>query len=486
MKAVMRLLVGFFATLFLGFLAESSPVAADFFSRALKSRGGSGEAEAAAEDPAAPSGAANTIGSEAQVGSIIKFQNGVPFAKLVNNNKIPLVGYGVGNLQHHLIKGMVSAALQDDKKIMLIDTARASSNEDLVAAGIVKGVEKLGAKGKTEVHVVTKVWYTHLGYERTKISVKESVRALQAAIDDEKIDLKLHILIHWPRCYPDIPWMNCEEDEKELPDEVHEAGPDPALNPDSWKESWRALEDLYLSDEYPIASIGLSNFHLSEIEETADFARIRPHLIQVNLWSLLYDSQLVDYCHQRRIHVQVYNAMQGTVTQPDLAPKAFHHVQKVARDLSEELGELLSPAQVILAWLIQHGISVIPRTSSIVRLEENSAVALSDIPALSDHQVETIAHAIEAFMSGDDLKEDIHVSVTFHSVSKDVMLYWMGDNGDESSEVHVTLIKKGESFEEATFPGHKFRTYDSQNKDFYTEHEITANFGESTDIHVEL
>mmetsp|Transcript_22371 Transcript_22371/g.42481 ORF Transcript_22371/g.42481 Transcript_22371/m.42481 type:complete len:478 (-) Transcript_22371:160-1593(-) len=477
MKTFSQVFASVKVALLLGLLA-AQPVEADFFSRAFKAFSGE------KEDSAAPSGAGASLGSEAQVGSIIKFENGVPYAKLVNNNKIPLVGYGVGNLQHHLIKGMVSSALQENKKIMLIDTARASANEDLVAAGIVKGVQKIGKK--TEVHVVTKVWYTHLGYERTKLSVKESVEALKAAIDSPLVDLKLHVLLHWPKCYDEIPWMDCEAEEAALPAAVKSAGPDPTKNPNAWKESWKALEDLYLSDEYPIASIGLSNFHLSEIEETSTFARIHPHMIQVNLWSLLYDAHLVDYCHQRRIHVQVYNAMSGTVSTPETAPKAFHHVQKVAHDLSEELGESLTPAQVILAWLIQHGISVIPRTSNVVRLEENSAVSLSNIPALSDQQVETIAHAMEAFMSGDDFEKDIHVSVTFHSVSKDVMLYWMGENGDESSEVHVTLIRKGESFEETTYPGHKFRTYDVENKDFFKEHEITAKFGTHSDIHVEL
>jgi hypothetical protein len=178
--------------------------------------------------------------------------------------------------------------------------------------------------------------------------------------------------------------------------------------------------------------------------------------------------------------------MMGTVSNPDAAPKAFHHVQKVAHELSEELEEPLTPAQVILAWLIQHGISVIPRTANVARLAENSAVALSAIPALTDVQVETIAHAMEAFLSGDDFEKDIHVAVSFHSVSQDVMLYWMGENGDESTEVHVALIKKGDTFEETTYPGHKFRVYDPANKDKYVEHEITAKFGERKEIKVEL
>jgi diketogulonate reductase-like aldo/keto reductase len=467
-------------------LAESTEVGAEYYARSLQPPTPEDPLSTHTKKPA-PAGVTNVMGSEAQVGSIISFHDGVVFAKLVNNNRIPLVGYGVGNLQHELIKGMVASALQDNKKTMLIDTAHASRNEHLVAEGIVRGIEKKSRDRKTEVHVVTKVWYTHLGYERTKISVQESLQALQPAIDHDKVDLKLHVLLHWPKCHDDIPWMNCEQEEADLPAHVRAAGPDPNQDKENaWKESWRALEDMYLSDEYPIESIGVSNFHLPEIEVMDNFARIHPHVLQVNLWSLLYDAHLVEYCHRHRIHVQVYNAMHGTMNRAESAPRAYHHIQKVAYDLSKQIGVELTPAQVILAWLIQHGISVIPRTSNPIRLEENSLESLMNIPAFTDHQVETVAHAVEAYMSGDDLEQDIHVSVTFHAVSKDIMLYWMGHGGDETTEMRITVIRKGEEFQETTYPGHKFRTYDPYNKDVWIDHEITANFGDHSHIHVEL
>jgi aldehyde reductase len=452
-----------------------------FFSRILQPTKKEGEEGGKTE---APSKATSSMGSEAQVGSIISFSDGLPFATLANNNKIPLVGYGVGNLQHEMIPGMVMAAIQDDKRTRLIDTAHASNNEDLVAEGINRGVAKLNREGKVEVHVVTKVWYTHLGYGRTKLSVEESLKSLQTALDNDKIDLKLHFQLHWPRCFDSIPWMNCQREERELSDHVKDAGPDPTKDPDNaWKESWKYLEDLYLSDKYPIASIGVSNFHLHDIEIMENFARIHPHILQVNVWSLLYDALLVDYCHKHRIHIQVYNAIHGTISQPERAPKAFHHIQKVASEISSELDQDLTAAQVILAWLMQHGVSVIPRTTNSVRLTENSAVALSSIPAFSDHQVETIAHAVEAYLSGDDLEEDIHVAVTFHVVSKDVVLYWMGREG---SEVRIGHLKAGETFTDTTYPNHTFRTYDAANKDYWIDHEISAKFGDHKHIHVEL
>jgi aldehyde reductase len=425
------------------------------------------------------------MGSEAQVGSIVVFVDGVPLVHLANSNKVPLVGLGVGNMQHEIIPLMVAEALQPDKRIRLIDTAHASKNEHLVAEGINKGVEKLnlGDHDKVEVHVVTKVWYTHLGYERTKKSVEESLSALQPVLDNGNVDLKIHLLLHWPRCFDNIPWMNCEGEEADLPEDIKNSGPDPTKDPEAWKESWVLLEDMYLSDKYPIASIGVSNFHVHDIEMMEAFARIHPHILQVNLWSLLYDAELVEYCHKHRIHMQVYNAMAGTISKPEIAPRAYHHIQKVANEISDEIDYSMTPAQVILAWLIQHGVSVIPRTSRLQRLDENSAVALASIPAFTDLQVETVAHAVEAYMSGNDLEHDIHVSVSFHAVSQGIMLYWRNTKGVET---RITHIPEGETFTDTTYPNHVFRTYLASNKDVYRDHKVTANYGEHTDIHVEL
>lgn len=450
---------------------------ANFFSRLVKF-GSEKDAKPA------PAGANAARGPTAQVGSIITFSDGIPLVNLANNNKIPLIGLGVGNLQHDLIPDMVAEAIQDDKRSRLIDTAHESHNEDLVANGVLKGIEKMQiADGRqVDVHVVTKVWYTHLGYDRTMLSVQESLLELKSLFESDKVNLHLHVLLHWPRCINDIPWMECDKEEMNLPDHVKEAGPNPNENPDAWKESWKALEDMYLSDDYPIASIGISNFQLHEIESMEAFARIHPHILQTNTWSLLYDSHLIEYCHKRRIHVQVFNAIQGTIMKSQAAPRAYHHIQKIANELSVKTSSVVTPSQVLLAWLVQHGVSVIPRTSKMDRLSENSAIAIAQIPALTDMQVETVAHSVEAYLSGNDMAQDIHVSVTFHAVNKDIVVYWVG----HVDEVRVALVRKGETFHDTTYPNHVFRTYDASDKDTFIEHQITANFGEHADIHVEL
>jgi diketogulonate reductase-like aldo/keto reductase len=463
------------ALLFCGFLPGIRNVSAQFWNK--KGIEGS-DGEKAEDSKSGVGGKVGTPQSTAIIGQI-------PVAKLSNDKKLPLVGLGVGNLQHYMVPLMVAGAMQDDKMTRLFDTSHISDNENLVADGINQGIERMGGEARrVTIHVVTKVWYTYLGYERTKISIRESFESLKEAMDNPRVDLKVHILLHWPRCYDNISWMSCSEDEARMPDRVRNAGPPPHEDKsNAWKGSWKALEEAYLGDVFPIESIGVANFHLKDMEDLEEFAVVQPHILQLNVWSLLYDPLLIDFCHKRGVHVQVYNVMNGILTDPEKAPNAFHHLQKVASELSEDMPEEVSPAQAILAWLMQHGVSVIPRTSRLSRLLENSAVVLASVPELSDSQVETVAHAVEAFLSGDDLDEDIHVKVTFHATTKDTFLYW---NRHDGGEIKVAFIRKGESFNETTYPNHSFRLYDARNKDHFIEYKVTAKFGEHEHVHAEL
>ena len=340
---------------------------------------------------------------------------------------------------------------------------------------------------KLELHVITKVWYTHLGYHRTQISVKESMERLMAAVaNDDRVDLKVHILLQWPRCYESIDWMNCELDEDTAPPHVQEAGPPPHQDKDNaWKGSWKALEDMYLaqSPETPIASIGVANFHLKDLQEMdrmGDEIRVHPHILQMSVWSLLYDPMLVDYCTQRGIHVQVVDAIDGILADPSRTKNAHHHLLKVAEEMEEGLNygidqDEITPTQVVLTWLIQQGVSIIPGPERLSELQENSAVTLAAMPALTHAQVRTVAHCVEAFLSGEDLEKDIHTFVTFTAKSKDAMLYWQKPDGGESK---IAFIARGKSFNETTYPKHHFRIYDARNKDNFIDYHVEAKFGE--------
>lgn len=434
------------------------------------------------------------FGEEVEVDDIakkdinVRVENGVVFAGLWDAAaKIPLVGAGVGGYADpHAIPALVAEALQDDKRTRLFDTSPISGTEGLVAEGIVHGLDKMNLSQKLEVHVVTKIWYTHLGYHRTKLAVEESMRALDPVVRNPRVDLRIHFLLHWPRCFDSIHPMNCRHEEANLPQQVKEAGPDPNLNPEgAWKESWRLLEDIYTSKTHPIESIGVANFRLQDMQQFGSFARVRPSMNQVNLWSLIYDHQLIRYCHEHNIHVQVYNIMQRTLLHPETAPRAYHHIQKVAVDTSTATGPRgpnYSPVQILFAWLIQHGVSIVPGASKVEHVADNSALAVTSIPPFNTEQVETLAHAVEAYLCGTDMDTDTPILVTFVPTSRDIMVYWLHD----VDEVKLGLVRPGQMFKETTYPGHFFRFYDAKNKDLFLDFQVQANVGSHVTVYVDL
>jgi len=429
-----------------------------------------------------------------------------PTTKLNNGVHFPLVGMGVGNMNPHVVPAIISHGLKDDRNVRLIDTAHISQNEFLVSQGIVDGADKL-TKGpdsseKVEVHVTTKIWYTHLGYERTHLAVKDSLRNFQEAIDHPNVDLKLHVLLHWPRCYDEIPWMDCSGEEERLSDEVKQAGKAPHLDSENaWKGSWKALEEVLADPSNPVAGIGVSNFHRKELEELASIAKVLPQIVEIDTWSLLYDPLLIEFCHKQGIHIVAYHLIQGVLSKSQETPFATHHLLSVANDISKDMRSkgLLSnddednnditAAQVILAWLVQHSISVIPRTTDLYHLRENSASALMEIPPMDDSMVQVVAQSVEALISGEDLTEDAFVTLTFHAKSKDVFLYW--HDPEFGGEIEVAKIQKGKSFEESSHPGHQFKIYyddgsgeignDGSKMELFT---VSGNYGEHR--HIEL
>ena len=173
-----------------------------------------------------------------------------------------MVGLELDGLAADALGQRISDAMQNTTQYGFFDTAQRNNNERRLNAGIVNAVRSSHLYA-AEVHVITKVPYTHLGYERTKLSVKQSLQELKNR------NTHVHIQLEWPRCHDDIPWMHCEQDEARLPQSVKLVGPPPHYDPDfAFLDSWRALEDIFLGEislggDLPsVASIGVANFEV--------------------------------------------------------------------------------------------------------------------------------------------------------------------------------------------------------------------------------
>eukprot|EP00934_Nitzschia_sp_Nitz4_P007246 Nitzschia sp. Nitz4//scaffold137_size62074//10514//11812//NITZ4_006407-RA/size62074-processed-gene-0.80-mRNA-1//-1//CDS//3329535676//7236//frame0 len=409
--------------------------------------------------------------------------NGVTLSTtLANKAEIPLVGLDLDQIKDSDVESLVKDGFLGEGSIRLFDTSHVSGGEHEVAKGIVAAVKELSESQvldkPVEVHVVTKVWYTYLGYERTRMSVQESLRELEPAISDPKIDLKVHMMLHWPRCYQGIEWMQCELEEENLPAAVKAAGPAPHLNKkDAWKGSWKALEDMYGSKAaFPnIASIGVANFKNGDLKTLMETSRIQPHLVQLNVWSLLNDPQTVNLCHHYQSAVQVFDVMNGIIARAATTPHANGFLRKVAHEIASG-AEPVTTDEVIFKWLTEFGISTV---------QDDPSLSLEGIQDLSESNQKVVASAVEAILTSNDLEDDVHVKVTFHAVDEDMVLfYYPGPTAED--EMMIKYIKKGSSYVESTHPRHTFRMYSAVDPHVYYDHMVEGYYGDTQDVRVEL
>lgn len=281
--------------------------------------------------------------------------------------------------------------------------------------------------------------------------------------------------------------MDCEEEENELPQHYKDAGPPPHLDKaNAWKESWRALEDMYNDPNIPLASIGVSNFYMDDLKELLSRARVKPMLLQGNVWTTVHDPNLMRFIYQQGIVFQSYSVMNDVVTRRDAAPNAYARLEHIGQHIMDDfnIDATFSAAQVVLAWFVQNEVSVIPRASSLEHQSANSPKSIAKVPRFSERVSETIRQVVSALLRGEDMGSHA-VQATFVNAhaDKSVNLFWVSHEGEEIQV--ASGLQPGRSIPQETFPNHVFVAVD-ESKSIRRAYRITAGFGENQEIRVDL
>ncbi|MGW6280651.1 oxidoreductase [Kribbella sp. NPDC055071] len=146
---------------------------------------------------------------------------------------------------------------------------------------------------------------------------------------------------------------------------------------DSIAEPFTALVEL--QQEGLIRHLGLSGVTVAQIREAQAIA---PIVTVQNLYNLVQrdDDDVVDYCAEHNIAFASFFPLGG------FSPLQSETLAKVAARLDA------TPQQVALAWLLQRSSTsvVIPGTSSIAHLRENTAAAELVLPADAIAELDTI------------------------------------------------------------------------------------------------
>ena len=116
-------------------------------------------------------------------------------------------------------------------------------------------------------------------------------------------------------------------------------------------------------------SIGLSNFNVQQIKDVLAVCKIRPVCNQFEVNPNLHNNEWVDFCQKENIAVVAYAPL-GAPDRPWLKGDDPVPLKSEAlANLSKKYNK--SPAQLILRWLIQRDIIVIPKSANPERLAEN-------------------------------------------------------------------------------------------------------------------
>jgi 2,5-diketo-D-gluconate reductase A len=223
---------------------------------------------------------------------------------------MPMIGLGTWQLRGRTGRQAVSAALKAGYRH--IDTATMYGNESDVGHALAdSGLDR------ASVFITTKLPSSRAGRERATLAA--SLRAL----DTGYVDLWL---VHWPPAGR----MLCQV--------------------------WR--EFLALRDEGRVRAIGVSNYSLAQIDRLTEATGVTPAVNQIAWSPARHDPALLAGHRERGVALEGYSPLKGTnLADPVLTSIAAAHG--------------VTPAQVVLRWHLEHGVTVIAKSSHPDRIAAN-------------------------------------------------------------------------------------------------------------------
>lgn len=250
----------------------------------------------------------------------------VPTQSLDLNNgvTIPALGFGVFQTPPEETRNAVRAAL--DAGYRHIDTAAGYGNERQVGEAV-----HSSELDRSEVFLETKIWISDYGYDETLHGFEKSARKLGV----EQIDL---LILHQP-----------------LPSAF-----------DRTLQAYRALETL-LSDG-KVRAIGVSNFTVEHLTTLLDHATVVPAVNQIECHPYFQQRDVQDFNAAHGILTQAWSPIGGITFYRD-GTHGSTLDDPVIRDTARAHSK--TPAQVMLRWGLQHGRSVIPKSTKPSRIAEN-------------------------------------------------------------------------------------------------------------------
>ena len=269
------------------------------------------------------------------------------YVTLNNGVKMPILGFGVFQIDN--MKECEEAVYNALKAgYRLIDTAASYRNEEAVGRCI-----KRSGIPREEIFVTTKLWVSDANYEKAKLAFETSLKKL----DLEYIDL---YLIHQP--FNDV------------------------------YGAWRAMTELY--KEGKIKAIGVSNFYPDRLVDFIMNNEIVPAVNQVETHPFNQQVKANEIMKEYGVQIESWG--------PFAEGKNGIFTNEILSEIGKKYNK--SVAQVILRWLIQRDVVVIPKSVRKERIEENFNVFDFELNSEDMGKISELDKKESLFLNHDDVE----------------------------------------------------------------------------------
>lgn len=234
--------------------------------------------------------------------------------QLNNGVQMPQLGFGVFQMTDlaECEQAVVDAIASGYR---LIDTAAAYHNEAVVGRAI-----KRSGVAREDLFITSKLWVSDASYERAKKGIDQSLQNIGV----DYLDL---YLLHQP--FGDV------------------------------IGAWRALEEAYKAGK--IRAIGVSNFYADQLKNLILSTNVKPVINQIEVNPWYQEHSEVAFAQAEEIQVEAWA--------PFAEGKHSIFTDERIAAIGSRYGK--SNGQVILRWLLQRGIVVIPKSVHQNRMAEN-------------------------------------------------------------------------------------------------------------------
>jgi len=261
---------------------------------------------------------------------------------LSSGTTVPQIGFGTWQAKPKEVEIAVESAVRNGYRHL--DLAHIYENQHEVGAALRKVIPSVVKR--EDLFITSKLWNS--SHQPAEVEKELDISLKEIGVD--YLDL---YLIHWPAAF--VPGKGLYPPH---PSGKHTVELDTQT---SYVDTWKAMIALPKSK---VRAVGVSNCSIPILKAIIDATGVTPAANQIEAHPLLPQDELVAFSKEHNIHITAYSPLGNNAIGLPLLIE-----NPVVKEVAKKLGA--TEAQVLIAWGVYRGYSVIPKSVHEARIKSN-------------------------------------------------------------------------------------------------------------------